>query len=397
MLANFWMSPQLRQLYEVSFSYRATAAYSDGLHGRVKVDFPVYPLALPDPSSVDVYLRFLPRGIRRVLRGLLSLVLRWPFLLFDLIVLTRLFRRLKPDIIHINNGGYPGALSCRAAVVAARLSGVRKVLMVVNNLAFPYTNPGRWFDYPIDRLVLRSIKIFVTASAAAAERLRQVLVLPVPRVMSLPNGIRLRPLTETAIETRQRLGLNCFDGVLFGVVALMEKRKGHQILLDALAYLNQSHSPDLLKVRIWFEGDGPLRKELEACVSERHLGHIVHFVGEERNIFNLIQALDVLVLPSIENEDFPNVVLEAMALGKPVIASLIAGTREQVIDGVSGILVAPGDAVGLANALRAFLQDPAYCKELGEQGYERFKEDFTADRAVQRYLLLYEKMIETRV
>jgi glycosyltransferase involved in cell wall biosynthesis len=393
MLVNLWQSPELRQSCEISFSYRASAAYTTGLHKKINLDFPLYPLSLPDIPDLGHNAPNLPHWLKRGLQLLLRVLLWYPVFLYDVLVLGKLFWRIKPQILHINNGGYPGALSCRAAVVAARICGIRNVLMVVNNLAIPYSVRGRWLDYPIDRLVVSANSTFVTGSQAAATRLRQVLKLEPERVVPLHNGIEPRALTESAAETRERLGLGNFKGVVFGVVALMERRKGHRILLEALEYLSRNDFVTLSNIMLVLEGDGPLRAELEAFVLAHNLKEQVRFVGVESNVFNFINMLDVLVLSSIDNEDFPNVILEGMALGKSVIASHLAGTPEQVIAGETGLLVPPGDSASLANALRSLTLDHGLRAEFGMKGLQRFKENFTARKAVGRYLHSYQELI----
>lgn len=393
MLVNFWTSSELRQNYEVSFSYRDSKAYTVGLRNRAELDFQVYPLQLPDMPSILGAPSATPRRWVGVLRALAGAMLLYPMFLFDVFILTCLFRRIRPDVLHINNGGYPGALSARAAAVAAKLCRIKNVLMVVNNLAIPYKSYSRWMDYPIDRLVARCVDMFVTGSKAAADCLRQVLNIKQEKIVSLHNGVVRRDIGETVAETRLRLGLGDFNGVLFGVVALMEERKGHRILLDALVLLSRTDPSILSNMKFLLEGDGPLREELERFVAIHDLGGNVQFVGAERNVFDFIHALDVLVLPSIRNEDFPNVILEAMSLRKPVIASALAGTPEQVVDGVTGILTSAGDSVSLANALKALAIDDALRKAFGEKALQRFEELFTVNKAVGRYLSLYKKMI----
>lgn len=392
MLSNLLCSSELRQLCEISLSYRANAAYTSGLHKRVDVDFPIYPLKISDPSSISSYVPNLPSSLKNIVVVVLRALLGLPIFLYDVFVLARLFNRIQPQILHINNGGYPGALSCRAAAVAAKICGIKNVLMVVNNLAIPYISYKRWLDRPIDLLVSRCVSFFVTGSKAAGVRLRQVLRLAPEKVISLHNGIKLRKLSESQFETRSRLGLNDFSGVIFGVVALMEKRKGHQVLLESLVHLEKSDPATLSDMILLLEGDGPLRKELEDFALKHNLKDRVRFVGVETNIFDFIQMLDVLVLPSIDNEDFPNVVLEGMALSKPVIASHLAGIPEQIVDGVTGILVPPGNSVAIANAIKKLSIDSKVRDKFGINALQRFQEYFTADKAVTGYLQLYQKM-----
>lgn len=395
MLVNLWTDPRLRRQHQISFSYRQSPEYTSGLNGQLTPDFPLFPLSLPVQNWPVQDFRHLPAFMSRLLRVTFRMIMKVPFLIFDVVILTRLFRRLAPDLVHINNGGYPAARSARAAAIAARLAGVKKVVMVVNNFAVGYTGPERWFDFPIDRLVVRAADRFVTGSQAAANRLRSVLALKSDQVQSIHNGIRSRAPIESAAQVRRRLGVDVhFDGVIIGVVALMEPRKGHRVLIEALAMLIKQEPLISQKIVVWLEGDGPLRGELESSVRLKHLSGLVHFIGKEKNIVDMMNALDILVLPSVESEDFPNVTLEAMALGKAVVASALAGTPEQIVQEETGLLVEPGNAEELAKALRRLIERPEWSRCLGANGQERFFSMFTADIAVKNYIDLYHSLKE---
>lgn len=391
MLANLLNDAENRAQFEVTLSYRASDAYTQGLRRRTRLDFPVFPLRYPEPSTAIPAPATLPNGVRRLLRFTSRLLTTYPLLAYEVWVLRRLFLRLAPDVVHINNGGYPAALSARAAAIAARLARVRNVVMVVNNLAEPYRGP-RFAARPlVDRFVAGSVSRFVTGSGAAATQLRHVLGLPETRAVAYPNGIALRAPTETPEQTRQRLGVSPGDGVIFGMVALMEPRKGHRVLIDAAAATAAARPA--VPFTILLEGTGPLHDALQALVRERGLEARCRFVGTESNVMNLMGAIDVLVLPSIAQEDFPNVVLEAMGMGKPVIASRLAGTPEQVQDGVTGLLVPPGDSSALAAALARLADDGAARRAMGRAARARFEERFTAPVSVRRYSELYHSLI----
>jgi len=392
MLVNFWMSEAIRQNFELSFSYRASALYEQGLNARFHIDFPVYPLVFPELSKPTLLPQKLPLFVKRVIFFFIRLFSTLPLLGYQVWQLWRLFRRLKPDLIHINNGGYPAALSARAAVIAAKLAGIDHVVMVVNNMAIDYQRFSRWWEYPIDRFVAHAVTKFVTGSIAAAEQLTNVLRLPVHKIQPIHNGIMTRSTTESLFETRKRLGLDDFKGVVFGVVAVMDPRKGHQILLDALCHIrNHSNKENSFKVLI--EGDGPLRKKLETFVLANQLVEHCIFVGTETNVMNLMAFLDVVILPSVSHEDFPNVVLEAMAFSKPVIASKIAGTSEQIVAGKTGFLVEPRNVKQLATAVETLLLDKALRTRMGELAQKRFREHFVADVSVSKYVSLYQSII----
>jgi glycosyltransferase involved in cell wall biosynthesis len=392
MLVNFWSSPALRSQFDVSFSYHDTQRYTEGLMQRAKPDFPVYPLRFPDPYVLAAVPERWPYPLRRGAQVISSLLSSLPILAYEIWVLYKLFARLRPDILHVNNGSYPAALSARAATIAAKLAGVPQVVMVVNNLADDYRRPSRWKGYPLDRLVVRSVNKFVTGSVAAASQLEKVLRLDERQCLPIQNGIALRQATETREETRKRLGLEKFDGVIYGVVALMIPRKGHRVLLESMAKLLGTACANNIKILI--EGDGPLRGDLQAFVADSRLSDHCVFIGDEKNVMNFMALLDVLVLPSVDEEDFPNVILEAMGMGKPVIASRLAGTPEQVVDGETGLLVAPRDVDQLAAAISRLGLDGQLRMQMGQAGLRRFQERFTAEVAVRNYVSLYQSLIE---
>lgn len=394
MLTNFLSSPGLRRQFKIGFSYRYTQKYANGLNSRVKLDFPFFPLRFPDPSS----LVFLPEHwvalLRKGIRFSSRVISTAPIFFYEIWVLRKLFRRLRPTILHINNGGYPAALSARAAAIAARLAGVPHVIMVVNNLAIGYHSLSRCLGYPTDRLVALCVSKFVTGSSAASRQLKQVLCLDDAKCVAIHNGIALRNTTETPEETRKRLGLEHFNGVIVGMVALMEPRKGHQVLLEAIIRLINSEPNDPPNIKVLLEGDGPLCDTLKKFVVENRLSEYCIFVGHEKNVMNFMTMLDVLVLPSIDREDFPNVILEAMGLGKPIIASQLSGIPEQVVDGETGLLFSPGDAGGLATAIMV-LSDEGLRLQMGQAGLRRFQKYFTPDVAIGNYLSLYQSLMET--
>lgn len=396
MLANFFNSEDFRQVHEITFSYRQSERYVQGFRLRVRRDLPVYPVVFPDLSDCNVLPKVMPLLVKRVTMAILRLLLTGPVLIYEIAVLYRLFKKIGPDILHINNGGYPAALSARAAAIAGKLAGVPQTLMVVNNMADGYQRFSRWLDYPVDRLVRRVVDLFVTGSEAAAERLCTVLDLPVHKVMAIHNGIAMRSATASIAVTRERLGVGDFDGVVFGVVASLVPRKGHQVLLEAVSRLVAESRFNDKDLKVLIEGNGPLRQELVDFVMTHALEHWVMFVGDEENIVDFMSALNVLILPSIQDEDLPNVILEAMALGKPVIATRLAGTPEQVIDGVTGLLVEPRNVVQLGEAICYLMDRPNARHGMGCAASGRFGSHFTSKIALDNYTKMYTGLFEAR-
>lgn len=392
MLVNFFVSKDLNRLSKLSFSFRSSKAYADGLSKRLKLDFPAYPVSFPDLSYDSPIAKIFPFAIRRYFMAMARLILFWPLLIYECFVLFKLFKRLSPEVLHINNGGYPAALSARAAAIAGYFARVPYIVMVVNNMASDYCHYSRWMDYPVDRLVVRAVNFFITGSEAAAKKLKDVLSLPDYKLTKIHNGIELRSTTESINQTRNRLGLEGFNGVIFGVVALLVPRKGHIFFLEAILKLVTSKSYSHGDFFVLIEGSGPLKEELLTFVQENNLSTHVNFVGDEKNVVDFMNALDVLVLPSIQDEDFPNVVIEAMALGKPVISSRIAGTPEQVDHGVTGLLVEPRDVDQLASAMLDLICDSELRNRMGSAAVYRFENQFTSNKAVTNYINFYNKL-----
>jgi len=280
---------------------------------------------------------------------------------------------MKIELLHINNGGHPGACSCISAVLAANLSRIPQIVYVVNNLAVPYTSPLRWLDYPLDKFIVKSVSMFVTGSNYAKQRLISVLKTPIVEALSIHNGIARRSITENRTEVLKRLEID-LDSIVITIVAVLEERKGHIILLKALEALKRQ-GIDKLPV-ILIEGIGPTFDGLQLFVREYDLHRHVKFIGCEKNVFNVMNASDIIVLSSLYNEDFPNVVSEAMGLGKPVIVSRLAGTPEQIESMQDGILVEPGDVNELAQAIKKLLSNFDLRQNLGINAEKYLKKIF---------------------
>ncbi|MCI0567545.1 MAG: glycosyltransferase, partial [Acidobacteria bacterium] len=211
-----------------------------------------------------------------------------------------------------------------------------------------------------DRLVACSEAV----RRCAVERLR----LPAHKVVTIPNGVPLQRFADrtTRDGMRAALGLDSRSRVIGSVGRLDEPVKGFAVLLEALEMLGR-RMPDVVCLIC---GDGPARAQLENSARKRGLSAQVRFLGERQDIPRVLQALDLYVQPSL-SEGFGLSVLEAMASGVPVVATHSGGLPEVVRDGVTGDLVAPGDAALLAQRIHSLLEDPARCAAYGREGEGR--------------------------
>jgi glycosyltransferase involved in cell wall biosynthesis len=196
---------------------------------------------------------------------------------------------------------------------------------------------------------------------------------PRKRLHAIPNGI----------SVRRRKSAPAHDPVVIGTAALLERRKGIDVLLEASARLSTPH-------RLVVYGDGPLRAELESVA--RDLVAPTEFPGFVSDVEEKIAELDVFVLPS-RGENLPIAILEAMAAALPVVATRVGGVPEVVVDGETGLLVEPEDAAELAEALDRVASDEAFRQRLGQAGATRIVEHFDARSTARQMVELYRKLV----
>lgn len=390
-LIDFLQAGRLGEEFDCRLVYRSSQQFDRGLARRLRIPLSRTPLRFPDRDAwIAAANRAVPFAPARLLFKLLYRLLDWPLLAWETLRLYQLFARGKPRLVHINNGGYPGALSCRAAAIAAGAARVPAVVLTVNNIARPVRLPWEWPELWVDRLIMRSCRRFVTASQAA----RQALVrrgFPADRTLTIANGIRQPEGLRPAAEVRRELGLAPGQTVMI-MTAFFEPRKGHRILVEAADLLAKTGRlpPEWSIILI---GDGPERKAVESLARGYGLSSHFLFLGYRDDADHILNAADLLVLPSLSNEDMPLIILDAMAMGKPVVASTVAGIVEEVEDGRTGLLVPPADPQSLASAIASLLSSPDRRQAMGRAGKERFEQHFRAELAARRYQELYQAVL----
>lgn len=398
MLVNFFNSKSFRKKFELSFCFVNRREYKDEFQKRVSFLPKQYPVNFH--LFVDPFQRLYLRQVRLIkflffpLRLLGNVFFSFIFLL----ILYKQFKNVRPDYLHINNGGYPGALTARVAAIAGKLAGIKNIIFIVNNLAVPYGKSLRLLDWPIDLMVSKSVSVFVTGSEFAANRLRDILRLPRKKVINIFNGIAPRPLSESRMQTLCRLNLELkAKPILVGTVALMIPRKGHIYLLEAILSLVRKEKIFEGEVLFLLEGSGPAKHILESFVSSNKLENFVRFIGHEKNVFNFMAILDFFVLPSISDEDFPNVILEAMSFGLPVISTRLAGIPDQIDDHINGLIVSPRDSEQLANAILTLIKNKKKRETMAKSASVKFVNKFMADHAISSYIELYDSLEQCNV
>jgi len=294
--------------------------------------------------------------------------------------LAGLIRRLDPAVIHASSfsSNWRTALACG-------LAGGRRFLASVRNI-------GDWMG-PLRRRVERTVvdraaAVIVNAQAIKTFMIEHVGARP-ERIRVIPNGVeldRFRPRREGDPDLRREL-LGSNGSLLVGSVMSLSAKKNPGVLVAAAADVARR----MPGVRFVLAGEGSLRGEIERQAGSLGLGERFRLLGLRDDVPELLRALDILVLPS-GREGLPNVVLEAMACGVPVVATAVGGTPELVVEGRTGSLVPPGDASRLASAIMEMASDPERLRSLGAAAAEHVRSAYGMDAMVSRTIQLYDEV-----
>jgi len=238
-----------------------------------------------------------------------------------------------------------------------------------------------WIDAWCGRLADKVIAV----SEATRRIMTETEGVPGRRVETVYYGID--PLPESCSESIDRLrrDLSLGDRAVCLVLGRLHEEKGQHVLFDALGRLESNGGAPLTLL----VGEGPHREKMQVAVRRRGLDNVVRFLGQRSDIPELIGLSRIVVLPSLA-ESFPFALLEAMSLGKAIVASTVGGIPELVGD--AGVLVPPGDPQSLAQAIRKVLEDSRLAHSLGEIGRGRLAM-FSPERMMRAQEGIYEHVL----
>ena len=334
------------------------------------------PLHEPGPSA-DSFVGARTSG-SRVARALQA-VARRAFLARNRAVLARALADLDVDVLHVNNGGYPGASAALAGVVAAHAAGTPSVLTVHS---VPQPRVSAWHaEESIDASIASAADRVVVASGAAHQALVERGFDPA-RIETIPTGIAPPETVTPRDVTRARLGV-AESVPAVAMVARFAPPKDHATLLEAMVHV-RAEIPGAIAV---LAGDGPQRDAVRRRARAMGLEDAIVFPGHD-DPFALFRAADVAVLVS-RHEGVPLTLIEAMSQTVPVVATDVGGVGDVVDDGVTGLLAPAGDARAVAQRLIDLLRDPALARRIGQGGHDRFREHHQLATMVHRYEALY--------
>ena len=321
--------------------------------------------------------------------------LKWKLnFLYDPIVLIKLIKLLKKkryDIVHTHTtkAGILGR-------IASRITGVPVIIHGLHGSTFQAFNSGllNWLLFLFERLTGRFTDAYISVSEVLSEKYIEKGIGKKENYYTVYSGMEL----ETFYDVRERidcgkrrreLGINSKHFVI-GNVARLETRKGHKFLLDAFKKVIMERKDCPLKLLIIGEGDK--RENLESYVRELNLGEKVIFTGYREDVEELMALMNIFVLTSLR-EGLPRVLVQAAAVGIPLVAFNVDGVSEIVKDNYNGFLIRPRDVEQLANRIVKYIDNKDIVLLHCQKGREFIKDKWSIEDMVDKIDKIYQGLI----
>lgn len=292
------------------------------------------------------------------------------------------FRREHVSVVHCHDQ-YSNFFS----TLSARLAGVPVVV-----------TSKRWLHWPMryritNAIGFRAATRVLANSPLVARSLREDDRVDADRIVVVPNFVDdsgfIAPPASVIAEWRRELELPS-DSTVVGIIASLQAIKDHATLVRAIAQL----APTWPRLRLVIVGEGSLLADLRQLAQQLGIAHIVRFAGLRPQTPSFHFLFDISALSSV-SEGFPNSLVEAMAAGRPIVATRVGGVPDAVRDGENGILVAPGDPTAFASAIATLLADPERAARMGHAGSVRARAEFAAPVVVGALEALYDQLLST--
>ena len=238
----------------------------------------------------------------------------------------------------------------------------------------------------LDKAALKRFGIVAAVSDPLADLLARQ-VIHRNDIRSIPNGIDVEMFAKAQPTFGEEIGKG--KRTVVGMIARLVAGKGSDLFLRA-AQTALERFPDTIFTLI---GNGPERKRLEELARELKIEGNIIFAGERHDMPEVYASLNMVVLPSL-SEGMPMSILEAMAAGKPVVASSVGAIPSIVLPGRTGLLIEPGDLTGLREAIERLLTTPELCTRLGKAGQTLIRQHYSAETMARNYLDIYQQVLD---
>ena len=294
--------------------------------------------------------------------------------------LSRVLKRLKPDVVHAHDPH--GLAMASLALSLGGASAGRQAPALVASRRVDFHLKGN----SLSRWKHRQVDCFI----AASEAIRRILIadgVPDDQAVTVHEGIDVeRVASVPSVDVHQTFWLPHHAPVVGNVAALVP-HKGQRYLIEA-AHRVVQEIPD---ARFVILGEGELREQLERQVREHHLEKHVLLPGFRTDVMGCLKSFDLFVMSSV-TEGLGTSLLDAMACSRPIVATTAGGIPEVVADGETGLLVPPRDHAALANAIVTLLNDAPRRTQMGAAGLVRVRDRFTVERMVAETAAVYARV-----
>ena len=302
--------------------------------------------------------------------------------------LWRLLREIKPDILHTRN------LSALEAQLSGLLAGIKHRIHGEHGRDLDDVDGTNPRYVMLRRLFRPVVQRYVPMSKDLENWLIKQINVPAQKITQVYNGVDLsrfklsddKPIALLPPDFRSK------DLMLIGTVGRLDPVKDQITLVQAFIHLLKLDPAAKNKVRLIVVGAGALQPQLQALSRDAGVDDLIWFAGERQDVADIMQTLDLFVLPSI-NEGISNTILEAMATALPVIATDVGGNPELVINDQTGYLVPKQNPAAMAAAFKHYLDNPALLAIHGQAGRARCVSTFSLNRMISDYVTIYDNLL----
>ena len=292
----------------------------------------------------------------------------------------------KYDALLMNNGGYPGGVTNFLVSLAAKSLLIQERVMIVRN--YPaYYSKDNWLMKASDWIANRTLDRMITVSQSLKKEIINKTNIDNKFIDVIYNGVSIDNMLSNDILLREA---NYVKDLSVGIIGTLQERKGHQFLFRSwVKVLKKFPDARLYVVASAVSGD---KDKLIAIAKNLKIEQSIKWIEFTKNVGDIYQQLNVVVMPSLEYESFGRIIVEAMAFSVPIIATKVGGMPELIDHDKDGFLVEKYDEEDLANCIIKILDDPESTKQMVKAAYQKYMNFYTADVMARSYYALFKHL-----
>ncbi|MDR4480000.1 MAG: glycosyltransferase family 4 protein [Nitrospira sp.] len=299
----------------------------------------------------------------------------------SILAFRALLKRERPDIVHVNSSrdSWIAALSTHLLTPRPKVIRTRHISAPLNNNAATHLLYRRLFDMVI---------------VTGGERNRQDLIqrdgLAPERVAAFPIGLDVEYFSPAKPRQDIRSELGIPPGhLLVGIISYLRDYKGHRYFVEAAAKVLKQHQA----VAFLIVGEGPEEQNIRGQIERLGMTADVRLLGFRDDLLDVFRSLDLFVIPTVEGDTIPQVLMQALAIGLPVVSTTTGSIPDVLADGEAGFIVPPRDPDALAERIGRLLTDPALRAAMGRRGRQTVEQSYSIDRMVDELERVYRRVI----